>query len=218
MAVSMIGATHHFQCLSSDSKPTTDIIIGSRLFETDTGATFRFDGSAWKKETSAAVDNSTYARTTIDYPHHEIHGGSAYTLSYPITIPGANEVEIRIAVAATTKWPHMVWSFTNDAAFTVDVFEVTTKAHEAGNVLTPINRNRNSANTSGLTICHTPSGSGDGNVIWSFAGGANKTVTTAENRNEFILDQGVAYLVNLSGASGDVAHLLFDWYEHTDKE
>jgi len=163
------------------------------------------------------IESLTQALKIIDYPHHEIHGGNGYSLSYPITIPAANEVEIRIATPDTTKWAHMVWSFTNDSDFTVDVYETTTKTDVVGNRLTPINANRNSANTSGLTICHTPAGAGDGNLIWSYAGGANKQVTTEEGRHEFILKQNTAYLINLSGAQNDVAHLVFDWYEHTNK-
>ena len=186
------------------------VMVG-RIASTDT---FDQTGSRYR---TARLDPSTHAQVSIDYAHHEIHGGSGYTLSYPITVPIAAEVEIRMATASSAKWAHMVWSFTNDAAFSVDIFETTTKAHEAANALTPINRNRNSANTSGLTFCHTPSGSGDGTTIWSFAGGANKIVTTAENRNEFILKSGTAYLINLTATSADVAHILLDWYEHTDK-
>ena len=164
------------------------------------------------------ADITTHALNTIDYAHHEIHSGSGYSLSYPVTIPAANEVEIRIATPDTAKWAHMVWTFTNDADFEVDVFEGTAKTHVGGNVLTPINANRNSSNTSGLTICHTPAAGADGSLIWAFAGGANKQVTTIEGRHEFILKQNTAYLITLSGAQNDVAHLIFDWYEHTDRE
>ena len=148
---------------------------------------------------------------TIDQPHHEIHEQHGYSLSYPITVPAANEVEVRIQT--DIKPIHIVWSLTNDAAFTVTVYEGTAKTHVGGNVLTPINRYRDSANISTLLVCHTPAGAGDGSVIWAFAGGANKTVTTATNRNEFILKINAAYLINLSGAQNDLAHLLFDWYE-----
>ena len=161
-------------------------------------------------------DPTTGSRHTIDFPHNEIHAGDGYSLSYPITLPIANEVEIRIATPDNTKWAHMVWSFTSDAAFSVDIFEATAKTHVGANVLTPMNRNRNSGKTSGLTICHTPAAGADGTLIWAFAGGANKTVTTATDRNEFILDQNAAYLITLAGAQNDVAHIIFDWYEHTN--
>jgi hypothetical protein len=206
-----------YHCLKQDTKPTTSIATGAIVYELDTGSHYEFDGTEWVKKRTEAVDSTTNARIGIDYAHHEIHGGSGYTLSYPITVPAANEVEIRIAIPNTTKWPHMVWGFTNDADFSITVFEGTAKTHESGNALIPINRNRNSAKVSGLVCCHTPGAGADGNIIWTFAGGANKTVTTAENRNEFILKQNTPYLVNLAGAQNDVAHLLFDWYEHTNK-
>ena len=91
----------------------------------------------WKR----SVDKGDFlgdGDVTIDQPHHEIHEQHGYSLSYPITVPAANEVEVRIQ---TSIMPiHMVWSFTNDAAFTVTVFEDTAKTHVGGNVLTPVNR------------------------------------------------------------------------------
>ncbi len=162
----------------------------------------------------AANDINTQAAVGIDLPHNRIHDSLTYVLAYPVTIPVANDVEVRFATPDTTKWAHMIWSFTNDAAYSVTVFEGTTTTHEAGNVLTPMNANRNSAETSGLTICHTPGAGADGSIIWSFAGGANKTVTTATNREEFMLKRNTAYLVRLSGAQNDLAHILLDWYEH----
>ena len=157
------------------------------------------------------TDNLGDGDVSIHQPHHEIHEEHGYSLSYPITVPAANEVEIRIQT--NTAPIHMVWSYTNDAAYTVTVFEDTSKTHVGGNVLAPKNRFRDSSNISTTLVCHTPAGAGDGNIIWEFAGGANKVVTTATNRNEFILKKNAAYLINLSGAQNDLAHLLFDWYE-----
>jgi hypothetical protein len=46
MAVRQITA-YQWLALAGDAKPTTDVIEGSRLVETDTGAEFVFDGTAW---------------------------------------------------------------------------------------------------------------------------------------------------------------------------
>ncbi len=37
--------------LSTDSKPTDEVTAGSEFFETDTKATYIFDGSAWTTKT-----------------------------------------------------------------------------------------------------------------------------------------------------------------------
>jgi hypothetical protein len=175
------------------------------------------------KHCEVRVDAATHVMSTIEYEHHEIHAGSAYTLSRPVTLPVANDDEIRIAVANTTKWPHMLFSAVSDAAVTVSLYETTGLAHEVGNVLTPINRNRNSTKTSGLTICHTPSGAGDGSLIYASTAGvggnpAQSAPGAIGGRFEFILKQNTAYLLRVAGASGDVVSINLEWYEHTDKD
>jgi hypothetical protein len=36
--------------LSTDTKPTKDVKVGCRFFETDTGSVFLYSGSAWVEE------------------------------------------------------------------------------------------------------------------------------------------------------------------------
>ncbi len=50
MAVVRIGSTQVFLCLSTDTKPTTNVPAGSRCWETDRGFWFMYDGSAWTRE------------------------------------------------------------------------------------------------------------------------------------------------------------------------
>lgn len=164
------------------------------------------------------TDEATRAVNVIDYPHHEIHGGSGYTFTRKVVIPAANDEELLIVTPNTTKWAHMIWSFICDAAFSVDIYENTGLTTPTDLTSTIMNRDRNSGKTSGLTIGHTPAGgAGDGALIWSFSGGANKTVTNAEGREEIILKQNEEYLIRLSASQNDVATILLDWYEHTNK-
>lgn len=46
MAVTQTSA-YQYVGLAGDDKPTTGVITGSRFIETDTGAEYIFDGSAW---------------------------------------------------------------------------------------------------------------------------------------------------------------------------
>ena len=52
MAIRLSGTINDYVGLSTDTKPVLDdelktIPVGSRFFESDTGADWRFDGSAW---------------------------------------------------------------------------------------------------------------------------------------------------------------------------
>ena len=77
-------------------------------------------------------------------------------------------------------------------ASTAELWIGTTKTHESGNVITPVNRDFNSNNTSGLTICHTPGGSqaGTANLIQyigaSASGGRVAVGGSIGSRGEFI--------------------------------
>ena len=50
MTVVTITTTRSYIGLSSDTKPTTGVPAGSSFYETDTLATFLYDGTAWQKK------------------------------------------------------------------------------------------------------------------------------------------------------------------------
>jgi hypothetical protein len=107
-----------------------------------------------------------------------------------------------------------------DAGFDIKLYEDYTGT--GGTALTPINRNRNSDNATGLVITHTPTGGADGSVIWQDAPGAagnpsQSAPGTSQGRGELILKQNTIYLFRVDGANDDIITYNFDWYEHTDK-
>jgi hypothetical protein len=173
----------------------------------------------------AQTDTTTGAFKTIDYPHAEIHSGDAYYLSYTATVADGSDIEIRFSSANTTKWPHVIFNISGTSETDVDLYETTSLTHVSGNALTPVNRNRNSSETSGMTFCHTPAGSGDGTkidgVIFGLdtGGGATRRLAggSASSRSELILKQNTAYLLRVtSGTDGNRISINFDWYEHVN--
>ena len=170
------------------------------------------------------ADDVTHAITTVDYPHHELHGGSAYFVIYSALAGDTDVIEVRIETPNTTKWAHMLIDIESALAATVEIWEGTTKTHEAGNVLAALNRNRNSSNSSGLTICHTPGGSeSSGAIITEYIGAATTSGRVAAGgrsggRNEIILDQNNDYLIRVtSRADSNALTIILDYYEHTNK-
>lgn len=173
---------------------------------------------------TATIDAATYALNTIDYAHHEAHSGSAYFLVYSALKSDTQTIEVRIQTPDTTKWAHMVIIMDSAIAATASLWHPTTKTHEAGNAIVPMNRNHNSTNTSGLTICHTPGGAqaGAANLVQyigaSATGGRVAVGGGANSRGEFILDQNSSYLIQVaSRADGNALSIILDWYEHTNK-
>ena len=176
------------------------------------------------KDVVPTADASTNAINTITYTHHEIHAGSAYYAIYSALKDTAGLISIRIATPNTTKWAHMVFDIEASLAATAQMWFPTTKTHEAGNAIVPMNRNHNSTNTSGLTICHTPGGTQTGTAQLTKYFGATATGGRvaggggASSRHEFILKQNSSYYILLtSRADGNAMSITIDWYEHTAK-
>ena len=162
------------------------------------------------------IDQSTRAQTFIDYGHHEIHAGSAYTSSKSFTHGAGASPNILMTVADNDKNPHLVFHVVSDSVLEVSLYE--SSGYSGGSALSSYNRNRNSSNTAGMVLATdaTDGGSGKGTLIWTYKAGANKTVTTSEGeRYEFILKRNAVYLLETVGSNGDLITALLDWYEHT---
>lgn len=74
--------------LSTDVKPTTGVLIGSKLTETDTGIKYVFDGTGWRSEQLAAskaiiiptaADGLSVAYYVGDWLHFAIEMSAAWT-------------------------------------------------------------------------------------------------------------------------------------------
>ena len=159
------------------------------------------------------LDGLTNALRVISYPHHEIHGGNGYSASKKFTHGAGASPNILIVTPDTTKYAHLVFAIISNAVVEATIYEGTD--YTGGSALAAVNRNRNSANTSVLTLTTDATGASKGTAIWTFKAGANKEIVQAGNeRLEFILKQNTKYLIETVGANGDLITALLDWYEH----
>jgi len=172
------------------------------------------------------MDSRTYAFKTIEYPHNEIHGGSSYVFAEAVDQTINHAYDIQITTPNTTKWAHMIFSFVVEAE-TDWFFYENVNIILAGAAATPLNRDRNSANTSGLTLAViTNTTVGNANADTAVAGattlihghtGDKKASGGIAGRHEFILKQNEDYSLRfVATAAGWVAWNI-DWYEHTNK-
>lgn len=170
------------------------------------------------------IDSSTRVLTTIDYAHHEVHGGSAYWAANNATLGNGELNTISLTTPDTTKWAHLLLQIDSSAAAVFDILEDVTSL-ASGAAFTPLNFNRNSAKTSVLTakVGDTPGADPivptGGTPIWSETLGTRGIVTTRQNASELILKQNSIYLFRITnGANANNCTVLLTWYEHTDRE
>lgn len=165
------------------------------------------------------IDPSTEAMPTVEYAHHEIHEGDHYFVKGWMDLTNAQVFDFLATTPDTLKWAHMLVAFSSESEAHVTIYEGTTTSAD-GTAVTAVNRNRNSTNTAGLVVTHTPTITDVGTQIVSYKmGSMQKSGGEARGNNELILKQNTKYLIRITNdtALNNWFDYLADWYEHTKK-
>lgn len=168
------------------------------------------------------LDRSTYAITTIDYEHHEVHAGSHFFYAEGITLANGVSQQYLITTPDTASEPHMQFVMTAGLAATFTLDEGADR--NGSSLVTAYNSNRRSTRTPATTIHKgTAGGTTDGTEIASFAAGSasvgGKVGGSGRSPEELILARNTKYIFTAtSGANANNIAVFFTWYEHTPKE
>lgn len=154
----------------------------------------------------------------IDFAHHQCHEGEAFGVQYYSVAVATIEFAINVPVFATPiHGPHMTMQLmTYGGACQIDLYEGAT--YTGGTILTPYNRNRNSAAlpstvirsgvtnvTPGVLLPHT-----------FIAAAAEKQGDTDRVADEVVLKSNTVYRVVLEEITAATRVILhFEWYEDT---
>jgi len=196
-----------------------------------------WNGTNWRE---LRLDTTTRALNVIDYEHHEIHGGSAFSCHYANDCTNANEMTIvAFNTSNTTKWIHIVFEASSTAAAYMAIYEAADLDVDEGTDLTIYNRNRNSLTASSVSSIETTPEVGKA-TSYNEAQAAGATLSTATElerhymgaaaagadvsgqaraTSEWILKQATQYaFVIVSTTADDNTHnIRLSWYEHTDQ-
>lgn len=184
------------------------------------------------------VDASSHAITTVDYPHHEMHEGDHYFVTYSVPSLGAmttpdDTLTLSFTTPNTTKWSHFTFTAEGPSGALVQLIEGKTGGGASSTgALTIMNNNRNSANTSAMINLEGSPAAGSvsydatvftgGTTIWSkyIPGATNGIVGSglSGTRNEIILKQNTSYQLSIFSTTTNPASLEMNWYEHTDED
>lgn len=152
---------------------------------------------------------------TIDVVHEHIHHGESFT-SFEVISLAAGASRTIIINSNDTKSKHSFFNAYGAEELELVSYEGVTTTSD-GTPITKLNRNRNSLNSSFLTIFHTPTGlNTTGSTIIRSRRIGNKSVG-GESRmeNEFILKNNTKYAVVLTNHGNNAYYLnwWYDWYE-----
>jgi hypothetical protein len=173
------------------------------------------------------VDGSTQDIQMIEQEHSEIHSGDHYTITQVPTLSINNVRDVRITTPNTAKWGHLVLALepqSETAWFFHEVAVITL----AGTAQTPINNNRNSVNTAGVTFDYIDNTSvalanddtdisGGTEMYCGIIGSGRGSLGAATRSRELVLKQNTIYNLRVIANAAGYVNIDFEWYEHTDK-
>ncbi len=229
--------------LSTDTKPNSSAISsanagpGTEFYESDTGNTFIWNGSAWKKKTPL-IDGMTGATAIIPTSHLHVHEGGSFVFDYVDEALADNAtIVLAFKTPTGTKRVHFFPEFTTLVGGDMQVYEDTFWTGGTGSAQSVINRKREDSMDASIILENVSSASAfiangkiivnptghDGSaatVIRRLYGWGKKEKFNADGRdeNELLLNPDTTYAVVFTAEGGsNKAQLVLNWYEHTDK-
>jgi len=217
MSVKLITSIHRYSGISTDTKPTAGVAVGSTFWETDIGANNEYDGSDWI-QVFPQIDNIlTGSLVTIDVLHHEVHEGEHYTATYAETLASGSASIILVETAASSVTDiHFIAVLDTSAGGTMLFSEAP--GSTVGTTVVAYNNKRESTDTATMTVTRDAAVTTAGTILETgvLGGGASKKTGGASgSRNEWILNHETRYSLEFtSSAATNVAWNLL-WYEES---
>jgi len=166
----------------------------------------------------AEMDNSTHSLQTIDYEHHEIHSGSHYFICNYKTFGNGEVFDFTFVTPDTEQQVHLLFSVYGTAALSIEAL-VGAVVNVAGTVVTSVNNNGNSLNTSNVVVRNGDTFTSEGvSKLRSYAG-ANKAAGIIARGQEIILARNTVYILRITNeTTSNIISWDAEWYEHTPKD
>jgi hypothetical protein len=183
---------------------------------------FAYDTTSFNKTyTPFQLDNMSKAIETIEYEHHEIHGGTMFRAGEEVALANDGTRVIHVKTPDTTKWAHMVYQMSNTLEAEFEFYEGPTVSN-VGTAVPSYNRNRNSATAATTLVYHTPTTSASGTLLATRREGIGKTAGgSSRGVAEWILKQNTSYLLVFTSRAGagttNYVNWWIVWYEHTSR-
>lgn len=167
------------------------------------------------------TDDITGSLVILDAPHHEIHEGETFQVSYksPDASPvGDNATVVFTLTVGANKTAHLIWDAACGGDFETEFYEGSTTT--GGTNMTPQNKNRTFPNANTVTVVRDPTVSAAGTLLENiFAPGGTgpqaSGSTSGGQRDEWILKKSTKYTIRLTNRSGgnQPVSLRAEWYE-----
>ena len=180
--------------------------------------------------TGGCTDQYTNALSVVPYQHHEIHAGSHYFAVGYQDLTSGQVLDFQWTMPNTTKWIHWTWTLDTEDEVNWLVYENAGITTVLANSFTPLNSNRNSANTSGTTMNYEVFANLAAANAKTSVGGATllKSGLTkaggffvpgggeAGRESELVMKQNTVYCMRAIANAAGFVNFDMEWYEHTN--
>lgn len=173
----------------------------------------QFDSSG----NEVSIDSADNALTTIDQEHHEVHEGNHYFAGSYTTLGTSGVLDIIIVTPNTAIRMHYT-AIVNSTAEMIAAFHEGVTETGDGAAVSIFNSDRNSSNTSTITMSTDPTTVSDtGTLLRAHSGGSTGPFavgSAARSTSENILKQNTKYLIRItSNAADNIIDWEVIWYE-----
>jgi len=163
-----------------------------------------------------AVTHALISETTFD---SAINDGNHFYMENYIELDTNDEYYVKLVVPDTQKLIHFQWVIDSGGVLTTEFYEGASGGMTGGTAGIPLNSNRNSSNTSVLTITQNvtaPTNTGITIAKEKVGGATWKNVTggSADSEEKIILKNNTTYCRKfLSGSDNNIIHFKAMWSE-----
>ena len=171
------------------------------------------------------IDGSTNTIQTIKYEHHHIHDGNHFFVASYQDLSINNVIDFTWLMPNTTKWIHWNWKIDTESETNWLVYEGVTATNPLANVVTPLNSDRNSGNSSGtimklelqtnLAGANADTDVSGATLLESGISGAGREAGHAQRPHELIMKQNTLYCLRGIATAAGFINFNMQWYEHT---
>jgi hypothetical protein len=171
-----------------------------------------------------ATDEVTGAAVTISIPHHEVHEGEMFEVSYksPDASPIADDGTIAFLLRTGAEYDHLVFGGNSGADAQLELLEGVGVVAE-GTAMTEHNMNRTSVNTAVTVVFRDPTIAG-GTLLFDIlipggtGGNASGGSGAVRQGTEWNLAANQDYVIRLTNRGGNAQQmsLIAQWYEESD--
>lgn len=162
------------------------------------------------------LEKDPYGRygTMLAMPHHQIHEGNGYRACVFTADLDTNGV-FGVSITVGSIRPHMLIDIDAINEAGIVFLEGVTQAISSSNIMSLVNKDRNSSKTSTVSMHYNPTISVSGTVLLSSNyGDGKKSGADVSARDEWILKTDTSYNVSVtSGAENNKVNLTLEWYE-----